>query len=200
MRGTSWLSSKGISRTVESDPASDKPVHLPHEGVQGIDDRASALEKPPHPADEGIHRTHKPDHAADGPVHPPHKGVQAIDERVQAIDERVQAIDERVQAIDERVQAIDERVQAIDERVQAIDERVQAIDERSAPTDEAILARGARLSGATGPDTASPPRDPSSTRPHCVSVRSRGYRAGCASLPLGVPRRPCRSRTRRAGG
>ena len=50
----------------------------------------------------------------------------------------------------------------------------------------------------TGPDSASPPRGPSSAPRRCAVVRSPACRAECASLPSAGPRRPCRSRTRRA--
>jgi DNA-binding transcriptional regulator YiaG len=50
----------------------------------------------------------------------------------------------------------------------------------------------------TRPDTASRPRGPSSTPRRCVVVRNPACRAECASLPSAVPRRPCRSQTRRA--
>jgi len=50
----------------------------------------------------------------------------------------------------------------------------------------------------TGPDSASPPRGPSSAPRRCAVVRSQACRAECASLPSAGPHRPCRSRTRRA--
>src|ERR1035437_8272180 len=52
--------------------------------------------------------------------------------------------------------------------------------------------------GVTSPDSASPPRGPSSPPRRGAVVRSQGCRAECASLPSAGPHRPCRSRTRRA--